>query len=205
MELKNPSYPNFLSKEDLAFSTFQITLDNLFQNLCTDGVGVESCHTESISSEEERQLWTTGALNIDTPKGLLRCVFYFNGKRFCLRAGQEHRDLRISQLQQLYKPDRYVYSGKASKNRPVGLNQVRLEHKTVTIVANRQADSHSPVYLLDKHLDKLPKSAIEKAIFYCKPLPTTPSNKTNLWYYAVSVGKNIRDNCKRYLLWHRAR
>lgn len=203
MELKNPSYPNFLSKEDPAFSTFQITLDNLFQNLCTNGVGVESCHTESISSEDnsgQQVLW------ILTPPKAYYVVYSTSTENVsALRGGQEHRDLRISQLQQLYKPDRYVYSGKASKNRPVWLNQVRLEHKTVTIVANRQADSHSPVYLLDKHLDKLPKSAIEKAIFYCKPLPTTPSNKTNLWYYAVSVGKNIRDNCKRYLLWHRAR
>ena len=130
MKLENPSYPNFLNKEDPAFSTFQVTLDNLFRSLCSDGVGVTSCHTESISSEEESELWASGVLNIDTPKGLLRCVFYYNGKCFCLRGGHEHRNLGVSQLQRVYKPDRYVYSENASKKRPGGVNQVRLDHQS---------------------------------------------------------------------------
>ena len=53
VKLENPSYPNFLNKEDPAFSTFQVMMDNLFWNLRSDRVGVMSCHTESISSEEE--------------------------------------------------------------------------------------------------------------------------------------------------------
>ena len=45
MKLENPRYPTFLSKEDPAFSRFQVTVDNLFRNLCSYGVGVKSCHT----------------------------------------------------------------------------------------------------------------------------------------------------------------
>ena len=53
---------------------------------------------ESISSEEESRLWASGVLNIDTPKGLLHCVFFYKGICFCLGGGQEHRNLEISQL-----------------------------------------------------------------------------------------------------------
>ena len=54
MRILNPSYPNFLNKEDPAFSTFQVTLDNLLKCLCYDGVGAQCAHTEIISSEEKK-------------------------------------------------------------------------------------------------------------------------------------------------------
>ena len=75
-----------------------------------------------------------------------------NRKCFCLRGGPEHRGLGVSQLQRLYKPDRYVYKEKASKNRPGGIEQTRLDHKSVTIVANPRAGSHCHVFLLDKYI-----------------------------------------------------
>ena len=75
MRIQNPTYLNFFNKDDPAFSTFQVTLDNLFKCLRSDGVGA---HTETISSSEENELWASGVLNVDSPKGLLRCVFYEN-------------------------------------------------------------------------------------------------------------------------------
>ena len=99
-------------------------------------------------------------MNIDTPKGLLRCVFYYNGKCFCLRGGQEHRELGISQLKRLYNPDRYIYSEKSSKNRPGETAQIRLEHKTVPIFANHAAGIRCHVFLLDTYIKKLPPTAI---------------------------------------------
>ena len=75
-----------------------------------------------------------------------------NRKCFCLRGGPEHQGLGVSQLQRLYKPDRYVYREKASKNRPGGIEQTRLAHKSVTIVANPRAGSHCHVFLLDKYI-----------------------------------------------------
>ena len=95
MRHENPSYPNFFNKNDPAFTSFQATLDNLFKSLRKDGIGAEASHAETITPDEEDTLWETGVLNIDTPKGLLRCVFYYNGKCFCLRGGQEHRDLGL--------------------------------------------------------------------------------------------------------------
>ena len=60
-EETNPNYPNFFSKEDPDFTSFHMTLDNLFKSIRADGIGTESSLTESISREEENQLWTVGA------------------------------------------------------------------------------------------------------------------------------------------------
>ena len=76
MRLENTVYLNFLDKDDPAFSTFLVTLDNLFKSLHADGIGTNPLHTEGISNEEENQLWTSSVLNIHTPKGLLRAVFF---------------------------------------------------------------------------------------------------------------------------------
>ena len=191
MRLENSDYPNFLDKDDPAFSTFLITLDNLFKALRADGIGTNSLHTEGISNEEENRLWTSCVMNTNTPKGLLRAVFYYNGKCFCLRGGQEHSDFGISQLHRLYNPDRYIYKENASKNRQGGIAQMRLEHKSVTIVANPVVGERCHVFLLDTYISKLPPAAIEKDIFYCKPLSNIPTDPTNPWYLPVPVGRNL--------------
>ena len=76
------------------------------------GVGAELKHTEGISINEEDSLWKL------YPLRTLACsVFFYNEKCFCLRGGQEHRNLQLSQLKRLYCPDQYVYYENASKNR----------------------------------------------------------------------------------------
>lgn len=82
MKNENPEYPNFLDKKDPIFVPFQITLDNLFKQLRADGVGAEFVHTEGISQEDEEQLWSSGVLNVETPGGLLLCVFFIMASAF---------------------------------------------------------------------------------------------------------------------------
>ena len=53
-------------------------------------------------------------------------VFFYNGKNFVLRGGNEHRDFRLSMLVREENPDRYVYTENASKNRGGGLGQLTL-------------------------------------------------------------------------------
>ena len=149
-------------------------LDNLFKSLRSDGVGSTSAHTEGISKEEEDTLWQSGVLNVESPIGLLHVVFLYCGKCFCLRGGQEHRNLSLSQLERLYNPDRYIYRENSSKNRQGGLKQLRTEHKVVTIVANEVVGDRCPVFLLDRYISKLPTAAKEKDLFYCRALPTLP-------------------------------
>ena len=94
----NPECPNFLDKQDNWFKKIQGTLDAYFHKLHSDGIGRHTRHADTVSSTEENQLWETGVLNSNTPKGLQNAVFYTIGKMFCRRGGQEHRALKLSQL-----------------------------------------------------------------------------------------------------------
>ena len=87
MTAQNPCYPNFLEKKCVVFVGFHRCLDNLFRKLREDGIGAESRHAPRISIEEENLLWEKGVLNTTTPRGLLRAMFYYNGKNFILRGG----------------------------------------------------------------------------------------------------------------------
>ena len=162
----------------------------MFKSLRSDGVGSTSAHTEGISKEEEDTLWQSGVLNVESSIGLLHAVFFYCGKCFCLRGGQEHRNLSLSQLERLYHPDRYIYRENSSKNKQGGLKQLRTEHKVVTIVANEVAGDRCPVFLLDRYISKLPTAAKEKDLFYCRALPTLPKKPEDPWYMSVAVGKN---------------
>ena len=152
-------------------------------------MGATSSHTEGIWNEEET-LWNSGVFNTNTPLGLLRAVFYYNGKCFCLRGSQEHRELGISQLTRHQKPDRYVYNENSSKNRKGGLAEMRLEHKSVSTYANPEIGIRCHVYLLDLYISKLPPQAFEKDIFYCRPLPCAPVDGQMPWYSSVPIGRN---------------
>ena len=66
-------------------------------------------HAAVITAEEEDKLWESGAIGIYSPKALSRCVLYYVGKAFCIRGGQEQRDLKPSQFIREYNPDRYTY------------------------------------------------------------------------------------------------
>ena len=98
MREHNPDCPNFLDKSDNRFRPLHRTLDSYFHKLHSEGVGRQTKHAEIISSDEERQLWESDVLNTTTPKGLQNAVFYTIGKTCCLRGGQEHRALKLSQL-----------------------------------------------------------------------------------------------------------
>ena len=99
-------------------------------------------------------------LSVSTPRGLLNAVFYYNGKNFVLRGGQEHRDLKLSMFTRLKDPDRYIYVENISKNRGGGLGQLTLEHKKVPICASPSSGERCHVALLDKYISLLPSERI---------------------------------------------
>lgn len=190
MRSENPDYPNFMCKTDSAFNSFRTALDNVCKQLSGDGIEVDASHTEGISAEEEKIL-CSGVLNTTTPLGLLRAVFDGIGKCFCLRGGQEHRDLTLSHFKRLENPDRYVHCEHISKNHPGGLNLMKLDHKSVTIIANREVGEKCLVYLLDKYISKLPPKRDDLDCFYYRSFSRIPSDDNAPWYMSSTVGKNI--------------
>ena len=53
----------------------------------------------SVVSQNEEKLWENGIINLTTPQGLLYALFFYNGKNVCLQGGQEHKNLKFSQLE----------------------------------------------------------------------------------------------------------
>ena len=198
----NPHTPNFLDKNNRAFRKLHNVIDNHFKALRKEGVGNDSKHTEIITKEEENKLWESGVLGLATsPKALLRAVFFYNGKNFCLRGGAEHRCLKLSQFTCCSEPDHhYIYTENSSKNRQGGFAQLRVENKVVPIFANSSAGDRCHVHILDTYISKLPEEVKGRDFFYARPLPAVPVDPKKPWFAPVPIGKNslntmLKDMC----------
>ena len=182
--------PNVIDQKNPDFKELHCTMDSIFRSLRVEGVGVQVKHASVITREEENLLWEQGVLNLNTPLGLLRAVFYSNGKAFCLRGGKEHRNLKISQFVRQSDPDRYIYTENGSKNQSGGFTDLRIENKVVPIYATSEAGIRCHVKQLDLYLSKLPAKARELDIFYVRPLPNAPEDPSHPWFAAAPIGEN---------------
>ena len=115
---KSEDCPNFLDKKDPRFRDLRGACDNVSRKLREEGVGADVKHAAIFTPEEEEKLWNTGSIGIQSPKALVRAVFFYVGKSLCLRGGQEQRCLSPSQFRREFEPDRYVYIENGSKNYP---------------------------------------------------------------------------------------
>ena len=159
---------------DHEFHDLRKILDSYYRKLHQEGVGCSSKSTELLTREDVEKFWRSRVLNPDTPQGLLNCVFFHNRKNFCLRGGQEHHELKLSQLKRevvsLQGSMRvcYTYTEWGSKNRSGGLKQLKMENKTVRQYESENTD-RCHVLWLDKYIQKLPAEAKQKDLFYMKP------------------------------------
>ena len=189
--------PNIFAKNDPRFQVLHTTMDSIYRQLRAQGVGATKHSAEVFSKEDENLLWSSGIIGINNPLSLQRAIFFYNGKNFCLRGGEEHRSLKLSQFTR--NEDCYIYTENVSKNRAGGLAQLKLENKSVRIVRNPDAGNRCHCKLMDLYLSKLPTTARENDIFYLRPLEKfTPDGP---WYSAVPVGRNkllkmVPDMCK---------
>ena len=116
---------------------------------------------------------------------------------------EEHRGLKLSQLQRLKNPDRYIYTENYSKNRSGTFDQLHIQKKVVPVICTctttRKSKCH--VHLLDLYISKLPSTILEsKSLFYLRPLQNVPSDQAAPWYTTTPVGRNtlslmIRNMC----------
>ena len=59
------------------FESFRNCCDHEFRRLHQKGVGTSVHHTETLTEDDERKLWESGALNVDTSTGLFNRPFHF--------------------------------------------------------------------------------------------------------------------------------
>ena len=58
------------------FTPLKNCCDSLFKRLHAKGIGAKKERNPSLSGGEEDKLWDNGVLNLDSPLGLLRAVFF---------------------------------------------------------------------------------------------------------------------------------
>lgn len=192
--------------QDVAFKSLRNVCDALFKQLHSKGIGTEAKATPVITVDDEDALWEKGILDLNTPKGLLRAVFFYNGKNLCLRGGQEQRNLRISQFaRETVAVDGkrvvcYTYTEFGSKNRQGGFGMLNKQNKVVKQYENANPD-RCHVRILDKYLSLLPEGGKANDIFYLTPLPSKPADPGKPWYTNTPVGRNrlnlmMKEMCK---------
>ena len=85
------------------------------------------------------------------------------GKMFCLRGGEEHRFLKLSQLKRT--DEKYVYYENVSKNRNGSFTQLHVQSKIVPLYPNEAMGDCCPVSILE---------ITQKGdLFYMRPLQLT--------------------------------
>uniref|UniRef100_A0A1X7T4Q1 Uncharacterized protein n=1 Tax=Amphimedon queenslandica TaxID=400682 RepID=A0A1X7T4Q1_AMPQE len=92
MLTENHLLPKFVDRSNAIFRPIYNACDAVFYDLHKSGVETSIQHANLIT-EEESLLWERGILGTESPKALLRAVFFYVGKRFCLRGGEEQRRL----------------------------------------------------------------------------------------------------------------
>jgi len=183
--------------QDVSFKLLKNVCDSVFKKLYSKGIGVETKATLVILMNEEDKLWTSGMLSMDSPIGLLRAVFFYNGKHFCLRGGQEQRNLKLSQ----FVRETAVVSGKefgcyiyrefGSKNHQGEFNCLNLQNKVVKQYENIAASERCNVKLLDKYFELLPQEAWSNDVIYLTPLSKNQVIHRNLGIVSkIPVGRN---------------
>ena len=99
MKERNPSAVDILSEKDPRFAGLHGTRDTVARELREAGMGAAVQHTPVFKTVEEERLWSLGVLCVDSPKALLKAVFFVVENTFCLRGGREHEMLKLSQFQ----------------------------------------------------------------------------------------------------------
>lgn len=177
------------------FKPLKKVCDAVFKKLHSKGIGATIKSAAVLSPEEEKKLWEMGVLSLATPIGLLRAVFFYNGKNFCLRGGAEQRNLKISQFQRQTciiegkSVGVYEYHEFGSKNRQGGFNSLNVENKVVRQFENASGSGVCHVRILDKYLEKIPPDAKEADVFYLTPVCKI-TDLSKPWFTKVPVGKN---------------
>ena len=112
----SPNAPKFFYQSDSTYRDLRWSCDTIYQELRSQGIGTEINRTPIFTMEEEEKLWVTGIFDINDPVGLQRAVFFYIGKRFCIKRGEDQQKLCPSQLKRSSDPECYTNIEYGSKN-----------------------------------------------------------------------------------------
>ena len=184
---------NFLDKSDVRFKDLHLTMDSVCSQLHSKSIGAVRKSASVITYADEDLFWERGVLGLDNPRSLLYTTFFYVGLHFCLRGGQEQRDLSIHQFTRT-PPDisiygehtYYEYTEYVSKNNQHRFKNIHSSNKVVKAYANVES-CKCVVKILDLYLKKLPS---EPKAFYLRPVSSIPKVPDKPWFINSPVGIN---------------
>ena len=159
-------------------------------------IGSITSQAEVITPDQMDYLWQNGFLISDTPELLSITVLFVYGNCFALRAGQEHRNLRMKNSQLSLHSDesgaKYLqYVEDVSKSNNGGLAHLRIKKKVVRACENVEKSECCPVKLCKKYISHVPSETSDNS-FYLRPLPKP---KGNICYYKKGCWKGSVGKC----------
>ena len=121
---KEPQEPTicFSDPANGEFRELHNVLERRFRGLHEQGISTATVQARVITVDKENHLWASGVLGSHHPSALLNAIFNYYGLFFVLHGGQEHRDLKLSQIviKSVPNPDKLIdvveYTEHGSKN-----------------------------------------------------------------------------------------
>ncbi|XP_067656395.1 uncharacterized protein [Haliotis asinina] len=162
------------------------------KSLARQGIGIDKRQAAVITVEQEGVLWKKGILGEDTPQNLIDTLVYLIGLNCALRAGDEHRNLRVGPNSQFYLTNMengcktLRYTEDVSKTNRGGLKHRRMEKKSISISVNRERPERCLVRLYEKYMSLRPRDG-KCSDFYLRPLRFV---KDDTWYADCPFGKH---------------
>ena len=187
-----------LSQE--VFKEVKFTLDNIMKLHAEQGIGGHCKQAEVLTATHEEYLLLINLLGTSNPEQLLTTIIYIVGKGFALRAGKEHRVLRIplfdSQFQFLqdeegqwfirYKEDVGLKTNKG------GLKHRKIDTKELDLYPIDE-EAKCPFRIFLFYLSKLPTGRKCCSLYLQAKKNYTP----DVWYLDRPVLVNrLHDNIK---------
>ena len=140
-------------------------------------------------------MWEHGYLGTGNLEILRNTLVWVLGLNFALRAGQEHRNLRMKNSQLSVGIDEdgkqyFEYKEDASKTNSGELAHAHLKRKTMRAYENNDQPERFPVPFYKEYMAHVPKDAPANS-FYLRPLKEP---KGNIWYYKIAAGRETLGN-----------
>ncbi|CAG2234520.1 unnamed protein product [Mytilus edulis] len=190
--------------DDRDFSALRSVLDSKMKELSRNGIGLKTKKADVISADQETYMWSNNILGTDTPKKLCDTLLYCIGLNFALRAGQEHRNLRVgtnSQISLKISPTdgrKYLeYTEDVSKTNCGGLEHRKIQSKVVRAYQNTDCPERCIINMYQKYMSLRPNEGKCQAFYLrSKKYPTSDE-----WYDDCPIGvhqlqKTVSDLCK---------
>ena len=190
-----------IDKKGCTFRNLNSALNFLMKERARQGIGVDVNQANLITQEQENYLWEHGFLGSENAELLRDTLVWVLGVNFALRAGQEHRNLRLrnSQLSLQYDElgrEFLQYTEDISKTNNGGLSHLRIKRKVVRAYKNLTNVERCPVELYKKYLSHVPNEVSDNA-FYLRALPK-PNGE--IWYYKKAAGRETLGNVVKKIM-----